>query len=135
MKTEDKLEYCIKNKIRYFDDTHNILRFDFFPNWVVDMDLYIDDILYDTSNWESICDSMGLYDEDGDEFIEYSDCSAQQWYEIYGLFIEHMLYYFEEWVEAGKPGPGLGFTWSLPCASMAAHFEEREQDYLKVLSC
>ena len=132
MNTEDKLAYCLANKIAYFDDIHNTLRFDFFPDWVMGMDTYIDDILYDSANWEAICDSMGLYDEDGDDFIEYHQCTAQQWFEIYGLFVEHMHYYFEEWVGAGKPNPAQMETWSLPCASMAAHFEEREKEYKEV---
>tara|TARA_R100000734_G_scaffold3417_1_gene3165 strand:- start:213 stop:620 length:408 start_codon:yes stop_codon:yes gene_type:complete len=132
MKTEDKLAYCLANKIAYFDDIHNTLRFDFFPEWVAGMDFYIDDILYDSANWEAICDSMGLYDEDGDDFIEYHNCTPQQWFEIYGLFVEHMHYYFEEWLEHGKPNPSEETTWHLPCASMAAHFEEREQDYKEV---
>lgn len=135
MNAGEKIIYCQKNRIQYFDDLTNGLRWEFFPEWVCGMDLYIDDILYDCANWEHICDSMGLYDEEGGDFIEYHQCSPEQWWEIYGLFVEHMHYYFGEWVDAGKPDVSNRDTWSLPCASMATHFEEMEQEYLRVRGC
>jgi len=129
MNAGEKITYCLANRIQYFDHLTNGLRWELFPQWVKGMDLYIDDILYDCANWEHIVDSMGLYDESGDDFIEYHQCTPDQWWQIYSLFIEHMHYYFEEWIDAGKPNPSEETTWHLPCASMAAHFEDMEADY------
>jgi len=128
MNAGELIQYCINNPIKGLDDTTNGLRWQFFPDWVKGMDYYIEDILYDSTNMEAICDSMGLYDEEGD-WIEYSDLDPQQWYVLYEMFIQHMHFFFEEWEDMGRPHPADKGCWTWPCASMAAHFHECEQDY------
>ena len=135
MNEGEKIIYCLANPITYFDDLTNGLRWELFPNWVCGMDDYIDDILYDDNNWEAIVDALNLYNEDGDNFIEYSDCDAAQWYQIYEIFIDHMHYYFELWEETTDwEGNHEEFPSGvyIPIDDMHYHFKERATEYRRV---
>ena len=127
MNAGQKIHYCLKHPIHNFDDLTNSVRWELFPNWVCGMDDYIDDVLQDENNWEAIVDALGLYDEQGHNFVEELDCcSAEQWYEVYAIFIDHMHFYFDEWVDVGEE------YHCLPADDMKYHFRERAQEYRRV---
>ena len=133
MNEAEKIIYCLANPIVRFDDLTNSLRWQLFPNWVCGMDDYIDDILYDDNNWEDIVDALGLYDENGDNFMEYNNCSDEQWYEIYEIFIEHMHYCFELWEETTDwEGASIGCGGSVRIDDISYHFREKETEYRRL---
>jgi len=131
MNAGEKINYCLRNPIRAFDVTTNGLRWELFPGWVCGMDIFIDDILYDDCNWEQIVDSLGLYDEESEEFIEYADCTPEQWYSIYDLFIQHMHYWFEVWEEQDDEEDHNTYLGVLD-STMKQHFLQNLAEYRRV---